>query len=249
MEWADEGVVLGVKRHGESSAILEAMTPRHGRHLGLVLGGRSRKQRPVLQPGNSVALVWRARLEEQLGNFLPEGTILRAGRLMESAAALNGLGLLAAHLRLLPERDPHPVLYEALVDIVDGLDVPVTAAASMVRFEQLLLAELGFGLDLASCAATGIVDDLVYVSPKSGRAVSAEAGLPYRDQLLPLPGFLIRVGPENAPGPDALAAGFRLTGFFLLRHLYEARGQSLPDARSRFVETVLRGVHGPEEPV
>lgn len=239
MEWADEGIVLGVKRHGESSAILEAMTPRHGRHLGLVLGGRSRKQRPVLQPGNSVSLVWRARLEEQLGSFTLEGTTLRAGRLMESAAALNGLGLLAAHLRLLPERDPHPVLYEALALIVDQLDAPAEAGAAMVRFELLLLTELGFGLDLASCAATGLPYDLAYVSPKSGRAVCAEAGAPYRDALLPLPRFLT-AGYNDTPTRTDLAAGVRLTGFFLSRHLYEASGQTLPDGRDRFIDTVMR---------
>jgi recombinational DNA repair protein (RecF pathway) len=145
MEWSDEGIVLGVRRHGETSAIVELMTPERGRHLGLVRGGISRNVKPYLQPGNSVRATWRARLDEHLGNFTIEGTVSRADRLMASAPASYCIQTLAALLRLLPERDPHPALYEALCLMVDHLDQPAVSAPMLVRFELLLLAELGFG--------------------------------------------------------------------------------------------------------
>jgi DNA repair protein RecO (recombination protein O) len=238
MEWIDEGIVLGVRRHGETSAIVELMTPARGRHLGLVRGGVSRRMKPYLQPGNSVRATWRARLDEHLGNYTIEATELRADRLMASAAASYGMQTLAALLRLLPERDPHAQLYEALCLIADHLDEPSIAAPLLVRFELQLLAELGFGLDLGECAATGGADELVYVSPKSGRAVSRSAGEPWKEQLLPLPGFL------NGGGTDAgmgeVAAGFALTEFFLLRRVYEPRGLALPESRAAFLAAVAR---------
>ena len=236
MEWTSEGLILGVRRHGESSVILEAMTPDRGRHLGLVRGGRSRRQQPVLQPGNSVRLAWRARLEEHLGNFAIEPLTLRAGMLMQSAVGLHGLETIAAHLRLLPERDPHPRLHEAALVVLDNLADPVAAGALVVRFELALLDELGFGLDLAACAATGTRADLVYVSPKSGRAVSRDAGAPYRARLLTLPPFL-RGGPE-APSAADVAAGLRLTGTFLERHVVAPRRLALPLGRSQLAERI-----------
>jgi DNA repair protein RecO (recombination protein O) len=238
MEWTDEGVILGVRRHGETSVIVELMTAAHGRHLGLVRGGVSRRMKPYLQPGNSVRAVWRARLDEHLGNYAIEGTVLRADRLMASAAASYGVQTLAALLRLLPERDPHLPLYDALCLIVDHLDEPSIAAPLLVRFELQLLAELGFGLDLDECAATGGADELIYVSPKSGRAVSREAGEPWKDQLLPLPGFLNSKSASVDAGD--VAAGFALTEFFLLRRVYEPRGLTLPEARAAFVAAVAR---------
>ncbi len=192
MEWRDEGIILGVRRHGETSAILEVMTRAHGRHLGLVRGGRSRKQQPVLQPGNRVDLLWRARLDEHLGVFQAEPLAMHAARLMGSAAGVFGLQTLAAHLRLLPERDPHAGLFETLAIILDHLDDAEVAAELIVRFELLVLEELGFGLDLTECAATGARQELVYVSPKSGRAVSRAAGQPWQDKMLALPAFLRR---------------------------------------------------------
>lgn len=233
MEWRDEGIILGTRKHGETSAILEVMTRTHGRHLGVVRGGRSRKQQPVLQAGNRVDLLWRARLDEHLGTFQAEPLELNAARLFHSAIAVYGLQTLAAHLRLLPERDPHQALYDTFLVMLGHLDEPVAAAELVVRFELLILEELGFGLDLSCCAATGTSDDLVYVSPKSGRAVSRTAGEPWRDRLLPLPAFLLQTGRRAAP-PD-VGDAFHLTGFFLTRHVYEPRGLGEPEARHSLI--------------
>ena len=186
MEWRDEGIVVGVKRHGETSVILEAMTAAHGRHLGLVKGGRSKRMQPLLQPGNGVELVWRARLDEHLGFYAVETTILRASRLMDTPAALHAIVYMGALLRLMAEREPHPTLYADACDIGAAIDAGRDLAALLVRFELSILAEAGFGLDLAACAATGATENLVFVSPRSGRAVSAAAGEPYRDRLLQL---------------------------------------------------------------
>ena len=155
MEWRDEGIILGIRRHGETAAIAEVMTREHGRHLGLVRGGRSRKLQPVLQPGNRVEVTWRARLDEHLGTFVVEPLELNAARLFDSAVAVYGLQTISAHLRLLPERDPHSGLFETLALMLGHLDDPAAAAELVVRFELLILDELGFGLDLSACAATG----------------------------------------------------------------------------------------------
>jgi DNA repair protein RecO (recombination protein O) len=244
MEWRDEGIILGTRRHGETSAILEVMTREHGRHLGLVRGGRSRRMQPVLQAGNRVELTWRARLDEHLGVFQPEALDLNAAGLMDSACAVYGLQLLAAHLRLLPERDPHLRLYETLNLLIGHLAEPSAAAELVVRFELMLLDELGFGLDLAECAATGRRDELVYVSPKSGRAVSREAGAPWGDRLLALPAF-IRPGSGLRGDLPAIEDAFRLTGFFFSRHVYEPRGISEPEARGGFLGTLRRAMARP----
>lgn len=238
MEWSDEGIILGVRRHGETSAIVELMTSARGRHLGLVRGGVSRRVKPYLQPGNSVRATWRARLDEHLGNYMIEATALRADRLMASAAASYGMQTIAALLRLLPERDPHLALYEALQLIVEHLDEPRIAAPLLVRFELQLLAELGFGLDLGECAATGEEDELIYVSPKSGRAVSRVAGEPWKEQLLALPHFLS--GNGTAANAEDVRAGFALTEFFLRRRVYEPRGLALPEARAAFLASLAR---------
>ncbi|MDP4025805.1 DNA repair protein RecO [Methylobacterium sp. NEAU 140] len=232
MQWTDDALVLGLRRHGETGVILEALTAEHGRHLGLVHGGRSRRLQPVLQPGNRVRVAWRARLDEGLGAFRVEPLASAVSRLIGSSLALYGLAHMTALLRLLPERDPHPALYAAAGILIDHLDDGAVAPPLMVRFELAILAELGFGLDLTACAATGANDALAYVSPKTGRAVSASAGEPYRDRLLPLPGFLHRGGP---PGPDGVAQGFTLTGYFLDRHVWGPRGLGVPEERARFV--------------
>lgn len=239
MDWTDEGIVLSTRLHGETSVVLEMLTRDHGRHLGLVRGGRSRTKRPLLQPGNRLQAHWRARLDEHLGNFTIEGMNLTAGRLMGSRAGVYGLAHVAALLRLLPERDPHAALYETAGIVIDHLDMPDAAPALMIRLELALLAELGFGLDLAACAATGETHDLSWVSPKSGRAVSRKAGAPYCDRLLALPPFLIGSGPNAYPTPEDIAAGFRLTGHFLLRHVFEARGIAVPDARAGFIAACM----------
>lgn len=246
MEWRDEGIILGTRRHGETSAILEVMTRTHGRHLGVVRGGRSRKHQPVLQAGNRVELAWRARLDEHLGTFQAEPLELNAARLFDSAVAVYGLQTLATHLRLLPERDPHQGLYDTLLVMLGHLDEPAAAAELVVRFELLILEELGFGLDLSCCAATGGREELVYVSPKSGRAVSRAAGEPWHDRMLRLPEFILRsdVRANSSDIDDA----FRLTGFFFARHVYEPRGLAEPESRSGFIAALRKTLAGKPAP-
>ena len=245
MEWTDDGLVLGARRHGESSAILELLTREHGRHLGLVRGGAASRMRPLLQPGNGVRAVWRARLDEHLGTYAVEGTQLRAANLLASSHAVYGVTHLATLARLLPERDPHEDIYGLLERTLDNFDDAGEAAVHLVRFELAMLAELGFGLDLESCAATGETAELAYVSPKSGRAVSAEAAVPWRDRLLPLPAFL-REGArlEAELSAEDIADGFRLTGFFLARDLFEPSGAPLPDSRAAFLSAAAKARGG-----
>ena len=253
MDWKDQGLILGVRKHGETSAIIEVMTAAHGRHMGLVRGGRSSRQRPVLQPGNSVLLEWRARLEEHLGTFTVEGQSLRAAQLMELPLGIYGLQTLAAHLRLLPERDPHPGLYEAALVVLEHLDDPERTARLMIRFELAILEELGFGLDLGQCAATGSKAELVWVSPRSGRAVSRDAGKPWEGQLLPLPPFLLDetcralLPPEAGQGKpiamkDLLDDGFNLSFYFLDRNVYGPRGIRSPDERAGLIRRIHAAV-------
>jgi DNA repair protein RecO (recombination protein O) len=238
MQWTDEGIVLGVKRHGEANAILELMTREHGRHLGLVRGGAGSRMRPVLQAGNTVNAVWRARLDEHLGSYTIEGMRLRAATFFAASHAVYGVTHLAGLARLLPERDPHPAIHAALDEILDRLGDASVAAPLVVRFEVKLLSELGFGLDLDICASTGARNDLIYVSPKSGRAVSRNAGEPWANKMLRLPAFI--GDPAIQPSGADLADGFALTGFFLARHLFEPRGSSLPEARQHFIQAVTR---------
>jgi len=250
MEWTDVGIVLGTRRHGEANVILEVLTRTHGRHLGLVRGGAGSRLRAVLQPGNQASVTWRARLDEHLGHFTVEGLHLRAGDLLAARHAVFAITHLAALVRLLPERDPHESVYEALEALLDHLGAPAEAAALAVHFELQMLSELGFGLDLSSCAATGTTNDLAYVSPKSGRAVSRSVGEAWREKLLRLPCFLVQ--DEASPTAADLADGFALTGYFLARHAFEPRGLALAEARARFVEAVTAGGHphtgGPPTP-
>ena len=237
MQWTDEGIVLGVRRHGETSVILELMTQARGRHLGLVRGGAGRRLRGVLQPGNSLRATWRARLDDHLGNYAVEAVNLRAAGYLSAAHAVHGVTHLAALCRLLAEREPHARIHGELELILDALDDAATVAPMIARFELNFLAELGFGLDLSSYAATGTADDLIYVSPRSGRAVSAGAGAAYHDRLLRLPAFLSQ-DVVTASAAD-LADAFSLTGFFLDRYAFAPRGLPVPDARARFVSAVL----------
>jgi DNA repair protein RecO (recombination protein O) len=239
MEWTDEGIVLGSRRHGEANAILELMTHGHGRHLGLVRGGAGTRLRPTLQPGNTVRATWRARLDEHLGLYAVEGLRLRAAELLGMSYALYGVTHLAALCRLLPERDPHPLVHADLAALLERMDDPIAVAVAVARFELKLLAELGFGLDLERCAATGEAGDLGYVSPKSGRAVSRRAGEPWHDRLLRLPAFLLDDASVR-PATDELADGFAVTGFFLGRYVFEPRGQRAPDVRERFIAAAVR---------
>lgn len=238
MEWSDEGVVLSVRPHGEAAAVLELFTRRHGRHLGLVHGGRSRKLRPILQIGNHVDAGWKARLADNLGHFTVELRKGFAALLMEDAAALTAMTSMASLTRLLPERDPHPNLFEITHFVLGFLDDRAVWPALVVRWELALLEELGFGLDLASCASTGQSTDLAYVSPKSGRAVSSGAGEPYKERLLALPVFLGGSAPGKVSAED-VEAGFVLTGHFLSARVLAPRDMKMPDARSRLL-TYLR---------
>ncbi|HUR44128.1 MAG TPA: DNA repair protein RecO [Aestuariivirga sp.] len=240
MEWSDEGVILSVRRHGETSAIIEALTAEHGRSLGIVRGGRSRIQRPVLQPGNRVQLTWRARLEEHLGNFTLEPLSLKAGAIMEEPFRLAGLSTLAGLAQLLPEREPHQRIYEGLLIILDVIEKDDIWPALLVRWEMGLLDELGFGLDLSKCAATGVKQGLVYVSPRTGRAVSAAAGAPYRERLLALPPFLLS---SASATPADILDGFKLTGHFLARHIFEPRGITAPEQRQRVIRNLTERPH------
>ncbi|MBB5754737.1 DNA repair protein RecO [Prosthecomicrobium pneumaticum] len=261
MEWTDQGVVLGTRRQGEGHLVLDLLTARHGRHLGLVRGGRSRRLAAALQPGNSLRATWRARLDEQLGHFQVEPVTERAARLIAEPSALFALQALATLARLLPERDPHPEIhaaFEAVLDVLAGiardsagmaappsaggnsfLGAPATALL-VARMELGLLEALGFGLDLSACALSGARDDLAFVSPKSGRAVAAGPGAPYADRLLRLPPALLGrqdgADPSPADGRDAL----RLTGHFLDRHVFLSRGLAVPAARVQLLALVER---------
>ncbi len=240
MQWTDEGIVIGVRRHGEASAILELMTRAHGRHLGLVRGGLGSRMKPILQTGNSVTATWRARLDEHLGNYTVEPLRQRASDFFGSPHAIYGVTHLAALMRLLPERDPHAGLYSVFEEVLDRLEDASAAAPLVVRFELQLLSELGFGLDLAQCAATGATGDLIYVSPKSARAVSGSAGAPYADRMLRLPAFLRDL--DTLPAGRDLADGFALTGFFLERHVLAPRGQALTEERAHFIAALTRAL-------
>jgi DNA repair protein RecO (recombination protein O) len=240
MEWRDEGVILSVRRHGETSAIAEILTAGHGRALGLVRGGRSKAQRPVLQAGNTVHAVWRARLEEQLGTFTLEPLLLRAGAIMEEPFRLAGLATITGLAQLLPEREPHPRIYDAMRVVLEAVEDDAVWPALLVRWELGLLEELGFGLDLSACAATGRRDNLVFVSPRSGKAVSSEAGMAYRDRLFHLPAFLRE--PAAAPPADVIA-GLRLASYFLERHLFEPRGLRFPEQQDWIIRSLAEKPH------
>jgi len=239
MRWRDEALVIGARRHGESSVILEVLAKTHGRRLGLVRGALGAALRAALQPGNHVDASWSARLEQHLGTFIVEPLRARGPGLMDDATALHGLGALCALLRLLPEREPAPELYDMASVIAERLTDRAQAPALMARFEIALLGALGFGLDLGACALTGASEDLAYVSPKSGRAVSREAGAPWRERLLPYPAFL--QGDDFTRRPDAaeLADAFRLSGHFLNRDVFAPRGAPMPPARGFFLKALL----------
>lgn len=237
MDWTDDGIVLGARRHGESSLVVSVLTHGHGRHAGLVRGGAGKRGRALYEPGNRLRVTWKARLTEHLGNFACELVAAESARVLDDAGRLAALTAACAVIEAaLPEREPHPGAYDGLVALIDALRGEGYEAA-YARWELALLTELGFGLDLARCAATGRSERLTYVSPKSGRAVSAEAAEPYRDRLLRLPRFLIEDGP--AAGADLLD-GLRLTGHFLAAHVFAVRPGGVPAARGRLVDRLTR---------
>jgi DNA repair protein RecO (recombination protein O) len=234
MQWTGEGLIIGVRRHGESSVIAEVMVEGRGRTMGLIRGGRSPKLAATLQPGNLVQLTWRARLEEHLGTMTVELTEARAADLIADRTRLYASQLLCEHLRLLPERDPHDRLLGLAVHALDADRSQVSLGAALVSFELTLLDELGFGLDLFSCAVTGTTEDLTHVSPKTGRAVTRSAAEPYLPRLLTLPAFLVDGGGAS---PADIVAGFRLTGHFLDMHVWFPRQIDPPPTRDALIET------------
>ena len=241
MDWRDHGILLSTRAHGETAAIIQVFTPGHGRHAGIVRGGASRRLAAVLQPGAQLDLAWRARLEEHLGSFTPELVRSRAAASMGDRLSLAGLNAVTALLIFaLPEREAHPRLYartEALLDLLGQADLWPLA---YLQWELALLDELGFGLDLSGCAVLGAqANDLAYVSPRTGRAVSARGAGEWADRLLQLPPCLMGHGP--APDEE-IAQGFAVTGYFLHNHLAPELGDKpLPEARARFVDRFVRG--------
>ncbi|WP_281300230.1 MULTISPECIES: DNA repair protein RecO [unclassified Iodidimonas] len=248
MQWAAPSLILSAGRYGEHHAIIDVLTAEHGRWRGLVRGGKGRRLSGLLQPGNEIEMAWRARLESQLGTVTVEPRHSRAGSLMDDPARLSALVSLCATLAAcLPEREAHPGVYRAAIAFLDLLEdqriTEIAWGAALVQVEMGLLADLGYGLDLSACAVSGAVDDLIYVSPKSGRAVSADAGAPWQHRLLPLPGFLL-ARPNLREARDALpksaiADGLKLTGFFLERLVSDCHARPLPGERLRVLQRFL----------
>ena len=239
MEWSDEGIVLATRSLGETSVVLSLLTRAHGRHSGLVRGGAGRRTRGLLQPGNRLAARWRARLADHLGTMSCEPGHVLASAVMADRGRLAAVAAACAVAETaLPEREPLPAAFESLAELIAAVETDAGWRAAYVRWELGLLTELGFGLDLGRCAATGTTDDLAYVSPRSGRAVSAAAGAPWKDRLLPLPAFLVDASAPAAG--EAVASGLAVTGHFLLRHVYAEQGRAPPAARARLAEEIAR---------
>ena len=230
MDWDDEGVVLSARPHGEAAAIVTLLTRAHGKHAGLVRGQR---RLAALQPGTSVQAQWRARLADHLGTYTLEPTDCPAASLLDDPLRLAALASACAVLDgAVPEREAYPHLYDGLAALLDGLEGEFWGAVYVV-WEVRLLAALGFGLDLQHCAVTGANDQLAYVSPRSGRAVSLSGAEGYEDRLLPLPGFLRG---EGGADPESILQGLRLTGHFIARRLFAQAHRPTPPARDRFVD-------------
>ncbi len=268
MDWSDDGIVLSARKYGESAAIVTLLTLANGRHAGLVRGGAGRRARGIYQPGNRVRATWRARLADHLGSYSCELTHSWAAEILTDSLRLMALSAACAMAEVtLADREPHPALYQGLTALLSSLAArPETAngacpsngdargddelgtpwPARYACWELVLLRELGFGLDLASCAVTGASDDLVFVSPRSGRAVSSGAGAPYKDRLLPLPAFLTMAFQTGADTPDQVGTvsrddinnGLALTGYFLERNVFAAHDRAMPAARVRLVEAL-----------
>lgn len=248
MEWRDEGILLWVRRHGEANVIVEALTAAHGRHAGLVRGGASKATASLLQPGAQLSLEWKARLPEHLGNYKVELLRSRAAAIMASREALAALNVVSAMtVQFLPEREPNTEIYEMTCALVDELgDASPNWPIRYALWELELLEGLGFGLDLTSCASTGRTDDLVYVSPRSGRAVCRGAGAPFADRMLPLPSFLIK---DSLPNIGDVREALRMTGYFFQHWVCPSFDvEKMPDARDRLLRLLgnVELVHGEE---
>lgn len=245
LEWTDDAVVLAARPHGENDLVLQLLTRARGRHAGLVRGGQGRRQRGLLEPGTPVTATWKARLADHLGYLAcePHGSTL--GLLLDSPGPLAALAsVLALAERALPEREPHPAAYEGLLALLTALAGEHWGEAT-VLWELQLLAELGFGLDLSACAAGGDNDQLAYVSPRSGRAVSLAAGEPWRERLLALPPFLLG---RSAGGAEEVRQGLALTGHFLEQNVFHPQDRPLPPARQRLYARFAAGSPPPPPP-
>ena len=235
MEFEDDAYVLSARAHGETGAIVELLTARHGKYVAHVAGGASRRMKPFLQAGARTILHYRARVSDQLGSAQLEPVGEGPSALFDDRMALAGLSSAAAvAAAALPEREPHPGVFLAFEALTSALMLPEIWPAVFVRFEAGLLQELGFGMDLSKCAATGEVDDLIYVSPRTGRAVSRKAGEPYKDRLLPLPPFMLSAQTGLAVGD--VKAGLDLTAHFLELFVFGPINKPLPPARVWLVE-------------
>lgn len=238
MDWRDQGTLLTVRKHGETSVIIDVLTENHGRHSGVVRGGVSRKLAPTLQPGTQLDLSWRARLEGHLGSYSVEPIHSRA-HILSDRTALAGLNALTSLLVFaLPEREPHPVLYQRTQSMLGLLGVNPAWPVAYLKWELALLDELGFGLDLSACAVTGSREDLAYVSPKTGRAVSIVGAGKWADRLLPLPPEMLGVGTGALQN---VVEGLTTTGFFLANKLASSAGhRPIPEMRSRLIDRFKR---------
>ncbi|GAA0623858.1 DNA repair protein RecO [Brevundimonas kwangchunensis] len=235
MDFTEDAFVLAARSHGDTGVIVDLLTETHGRRSAYVAGGASRKMKPFLQPGARVVAEYRARTSEQLGSARLEPIGEGPSVLFDDPLALTGLAAAAAVVQgALPEREPHPGVFLAFEALVSAFALPEVWPAIFVRFEAGLLEDLGFGMDLSRCAATGAMDDLIYVSPRTGRAVSREAGAPYADKMLALPPFML--GAQAGLGTGDILAGFALTGHFLEQFVFHPQNRPLPPARDRLVE-------------
>jgi DNA repair protein RecO (recombination protein O) len=235
MEFSDDAFVLSARVHGETGAIVELLTEGHGRWMAHVAGGASRKMKPFLQPGARVMAEYRARTSDQLGSATLEPVGEGPSALFDDPMALAGLAAAAAVAGgALPEREAHPGAFAAFEALAAALPVPYVWPAIFVRFEAGLLEELGFGLDLSRCAATGAVDDLIWVSPRTGRAVSRTAGEPYREKLLPLPPFML--SSQGGLSDGDVGQGLDITGHFLEQFVFAPLNRPLPPARVWLIE-------------
>jgi DNA repair protein RecO (recombination protein O) len=239
IEWRDEGALLKVRKHGENSAIIEVFTPERGLTAGIVRGGTSRKIAPLLQPGAQLAVTWKARLEDHLGSFTVEPVRSRAAQVMQDRIALAGLNAVTGILSfVLPDREKHTPLYARTIALLDLLGQNDVWPLAYLQWEVALLEEMGFGMDLSACAVSGLNDDLFYVSPRTGRAVSRLAAGEWADRLLPLPHVLLGQGDADI---SEIVRALRTTGYFLNNHLAKSLGdRQIPEARQRLIDAMKR---------
>jgi DNA repair protein RecO (recombination protein O) len=240
MEWTDQAIVLSARRQGEGSLILSVLTREYGRHKGLVRGGAKSRQRGLYEPGNVVTATWHARLAEHLGLLHLESGTNYAALVMDDPLRLACLEAATALAEAgLPERSPHPAIFDGLHELLKYIDRDESYAAAHLQWELLLLADLGYGLDLSTCAVTGMTSDLAWVSPRTGRAVSREAGEAYKERLLVLPRLFGGAQAGRSDVEDVLE-GLKLTGTFLERFVFAPREQQLPAARPRYIDRIAR---------